>query len=93
LKVAKPDLRGYGYEDLTIRRPLMAKEVPHCCVCGKPCAEGDDTSRMSDGKIVNGKHKDKTEFGVFHRSCRNRAVMIPSAVRDELQRQARANSR
>jgi hypothetical protein len=48
---------------------------------------------MTDGTIVNGKHKEKTEFGLFHRSCRNRAVQTTTAVRDELHRQARTTSR
>jgi hypothetical protein len=71
----------------------MAKDVPHCCVCGKPCEEGAESARMTDGTIVNGKHKEKTEFGLFHRSCRNRAVQTTTAARDALNRQARAASR
>lgn len=64
-----------------------------CCVCGKPCEEGADTSRTAHGKVVSGKFEEKKESGVMHRSCHNRAFNSPTATIDELERQARSSSR
>ena len=68
----------------------MAEAEVRCVGCGKTIAEGEDTKRVSDGKIRQGEFLERKEWGVLHRSCYNRRADAPQATMDELRRQAKA---
>ena len=67
----------------------MIEAPTRCSGCGKPIVDGEDTQRIAAGKMREGAFDEKKEWGILHRSCFNRSIDSPTAVLDELKKQAR----
>lgn len=59
-------------------------EEVRCAGCGKIVENGDDTTRISQGKMSQGEFREKKLWGVMHRFCFNRAIDSPEAVLEEI---------
>jgi hypothetical protein len=59
-----------------------------CSGCGKTLEAGEDLVRIVVGSRSSGgrSFKEKNEWGQLHRSCFNRSIDSPEAVRDEIRR-------
>lgn len=60
-----------------------------CRKCGELIENEADAANVSTGKYSTGAQPltESTQWGVFHKSCFNKAIGTPESIMDELRRQ------
>ena len=70
---------------------MVNTKQERCAGCGNQLEVGDDVVRIAHG--IRGKgvpFRERGQWGVLHRSCFNRSIDSPAAVRDEILRASEA---